>query len=286
MKKTVLSILCMAFFVFNANFAFATTTSWNSETNLKRVNAIGTKILSANKLPQNITFKVSENEEANAYANLDKEVYIYQGLLNKVENDDELAGVISHEVGHIVNSHLVKQGFFSGFISYIGNNFSSTKAQTASDLTKELIVLNYSRKGEYEADLTAVDLMVQAGYNPLALISVLNKICGNSLDIIESHPSGEKRLMNIFDYANYNYPNIVKANYKTDSYQKALSLIYANLKIRKESPRKLAKVEKQQKKLKMAKLKRAKKMITGTSGWDISYTVLNSLSTSESEQSK
>lgn len=263
-----------------ASTTIATTTStttWNSAANLKRVNTIGQKLLSANNLPSSITFKVSDEEHVNAYANIDKEIYVYRGMLNNVENDDELAGVIAHELGHIVNGHCAKQTLVNTAIASIQPNSTSDNLNKSIQAAQQLSLLKVTRSDEFEADRTAVDLMMKAGYNPLALISVLNKICGNYIDVLQTHPSGEKRLLNIFDYANYNYPATVKANYRTDSYQKALQVIYANLKVRNASPRKLAKAKKEQEKLKKQQLKRAQRIANSSNPWERSYSALQIL---------
>lgn len=278
MKKLLILFLInlgLAVFAFPV---FSAETNWDSDVNFKNVNTIGTKLLKANNLPSNITFKVSDEDTINAYANINEEVYIYRGLLQKVENDDELAAVIAHEMGHIINGHCAKQSILNGVISSVNPNTTTQSGEVAVALAKQLSSSKISRSDETEADLTAVDLLMKAGYNPLALISVLNKICGNYVDILQTHPSGEKRLLAIFDYANYNYPATVKANYKTDSYQKALQMIYANLKIRKASPKKLAQAEKEQKKLQEKKLKRARNMAKSSNPWSTSYSVIQLLS--------
>jgi len=259
--------------------ASATTTAanWDSAASLKRVNTIGQKLLKANNLPTNITFKVSDDENINAYANIDKEIYVFRGMLNNVDNDDELAGVIAHELGHIVNAHCAKQTIVNTAVASLQPNLTDANLNKSIQAAQQLSLLKLTRNDELEADRTAVDLMMKAGYNPLALISVLNKICGNYFDLLQTHPSGEKRLMNIFDYANYNYPATVKANYRTDSYQKALQIIYANLKVRNASPKKLAKAKKEQEKLKKQQLKRAKRIANSDNPWERSYAALQIL---------
>ena len=102
--KKILLILSLLMF----NFALAT--DWDSESALKRVNTIGSKLLKANNVNYDIEFKVSSEEDVNAYANIDKEIYVYKGLLEFVDTDEELAGVIGHEMGHIINGHCAKQG--------------------------------------------------------------------------------------------------------------------------------------------------------------------------------
>lgn len=289
MKKIViLTLILSSIFLFqafynikNINPTYAATTStanWNEEASLKRVNTIGATILKANNLPEGITFKVSDDESINAYANINKEVYVYRGLLEYVTNDEELAAVIAHEIGHIVNSHSAKQTIINSIISSISPSTTNAVLSTSVEAAKQLSSMKVSREDEFEADLTAIDLLQKTEYNPLALISVLNKICGNYVDLVSTHPSGEKRLMNIYDYADYNYPDIVKKGYNTDSYLKARELIWTNLKIRKENPRKLAKAQKEQEKLKQKKLKRAKKMLNSNDPWNTSLNIIQQLS--------
>ena len=281
--KKILSFIILFTCIFFVNTAYSadngtTSTNWDSAAALSRVNTIGTKILTANKLPSGIVFKVSNEEDINAYANIEKEIYVYKGLLQYVQNDEELAGVIAHEMGHIINNHCIKQTFFNAVIAKLTPTFKTTAANTTTAITQQLVVTKLSRSEETEADLTGADLLVKAGYNPLAMISVLNKICGNYIDILQTHPSGEKRIMAIYDYVNYNYPEKVKAGFNSESYTKALTVINANISSR--TPAKVAKIEKQQKKLKQKQIERAKKMQNSSNGWITSYSALKLLSTS------
>jgi putative metalloprotease len=82
-------------------------------------------MLKANNVNYPIEFKVSDEEDVNAYANLDKEIYVYKGLLEFVDNDEELAGVIGHEMGHIINGHCAKQGVLGVAIALITNKLTS-----------------------------------------------------------------------------------------------------------------------------------------------------------------
>ena len=131
-----------------------------------------------------------------------------------------------------------------------------------------------SRKDEFEADITGVDIMTKAGYNPLAMISVLNKICGNYVDILQSHPSGEKRLLNIYNYVEYNYPAKLKAGFKSDSYTKAQAFLEPVAQRRRASESLTKKYEKEQKKLLEKKEKRMAKASRTSTIWDGYYTTL------------
>ena len=268
--KKILVIISMIFI--SANMVFAE--DWNSETALKRVNTIGNKIVQANGVKHNIEFKVSDEADINAYANLNKEVYVYRGLLEYVTDDQELAAVISHEIGHIVNGHCKKQGVLGTGINILAYGASKKINSTAAALGQQLANSKMSRNDEFEADLTGADLMTKAGYNPLAMISVLNKICGNYIDIFETHPSGEKRLLNIYNYVEYNYPAKLTSGFNSESYQKALLVINPTVQKRRDSKILTAKYEKQQKKLLAKKEKRAKKMSKSSTIWDGYYSAL------------
>ena len=198
----------------------ATTTEWTAQNGVNRVNKIGKAILTSNNLPSKINFKVIETDEVNAYANGNSEIYVYTGLLKFVDNDAELAGVISHEIGHILNNHVAKQSIANTVSSTaIAVANMSTGARLTAQVANELTMLKVSRSEEYEADITGVDLMTKAGYNPLAMVSVLYKISGNFVDFVQTHPSGDKRTMYIYDYITYTYPQKAKAGYSTDSFK-------------------------------------------------------------------
>ena len=269
MKKILIITLAFLF-----NIAFAAT-DWDSEAALKRVNTIGSKLLKANNVNYDINFKVSNEADINAYANINKEIYVYKGLLEYVEDDQELAGVISHEMGHIINGHCAKQGILDSGIATVASIINVN--QTVSAVGQQLASSKISRNDEFEADLTGVDLMTKAGYNPLAMISLLNKISGNYIDILQTHPSGKKRLQNIYDYVEYNYNSKLKLGYNSDSYKKAMVMLQPTIDKRKNSERLAKKYQKAQQKLLKKKEKRTKKMQGTNSIWDGYYTTLQYL---------
>lgn len=273
MKKIILSIV----FVLIANvsvMAATSTTNWDSAAAVQRVNTIGKKLIAANGIGQNITFKVSDQADINAYANINKEVYVYKGLLEYVTDDQELAAVISHELGHILNGHCAKQGVLNTGVNVLANVAAQRVGTLAAGVGQQLVSSKMSRKDEFEADITGVDIMTKAGYNPLAMISVLNKICGNYVDILQSHPSGEKRLLNIYNYVEYNYPAKLKTGYNSESYKKASVLLTPIAEKRRASKSLTNKYEKEQKKLLVKKEKRMKKASRTSTIWDGYYSTL------------
>ncbi len=278
--KRLLSLLLTGFFLIVSQPVNAqqTSTNWNSETNLQRVNKIGQKLLTDNKLPTQITFKVSEKEDINAYANIDKEIYVYTGLLKFVENDDELAAVIAHEISHIANSHCQRQTIIATAFSTIPSKIKNPVVSQTVNTTGQLSLLKLSRNDEFEADLTGADLMVGAGYNPLGMISVLNKICGNYFDFIQDHPSGDKRTTKVYDYLSYNYPTTLKKGFNTQSYKSFQIYINNVAEQRKISAKLQKRYLKEQEKLKQSRIKRAQKIRKTSNPWDTSFNMLRALS--------
>ena len=290
MKKVLITLFAL-FLGLQVNAATTTTstTNWDSVAAQKKLNNIAYVLIKKNSLPSGITIKVSDDADANAYANLNKEIYVYRGLLQNASTDEELAAVLAHEMCHIINGHCAKQTILGSVISSVANSIKTDSNIKAVGVVaaQQMSTSKLSRKDEFEADLSAVDLLNNAGYNPLALISLLSKICdiSSDFDLISTHPAGEKRLMNAYNYIDYNYPNWVKKGYNTDSYKTANKLISINVQERNSSAKKIAKYKKEQIKLKKDKLKRAKKMLKSNNGWDTYYAVLNAMNNESSSTS-
>jgi Zn-dependent protease with chaperone function len=277
MKKLLGLALLGVMFAFAPTNVYAasynTSTNWFDTQIVNHINTIGQNIVKANGMPATVTFKVTDNDNMNSDISATTEViYVYNGNLKYVENDNELAAMIAHELGHIVNGHKAKSSLLNTAISSINPTTTTEQGAATVSLLKTISSNSVIKENEKEADITAVDLLANAKYNPLALISVVYKADSTKTGgLLDGELSCEERIMYIYDYANYNYPDIVKANYKTTSYQNALNLIYANLKIRNESKSKLAKAQKAQEKLKKQKLKRARNMAKSTNPWSAAY---------------
>lgn len=277
--KKIFGIFC-AIILFALQSNAETTTEWTSETGLIRVEKIGQNLLNKNNLPTEVKFSVLETDEINAFASGENEICVYTGLLKFVDDDAELAGIIAHEMGHIINHHVAKQSIVSSLTSHVISNANiSERVRTGAHIANKLSMLKMSRTQEYEADITGIDLMTNAGYNPLAMISVLYKISGNYIDFIETHPSGDKRTMYSYDYITYMYPNKANLGYSTNSFEQFMNYAKPIVSSRNESTKKLAKFNEEQAKLKEKRIKKMNKYKNQYSGWNASYNLLKSLST-------
>ncbi len=271
MKKFI--ILFLSLFIFGT-YAYSAATTDTTET---KVNTIGQKILIENKLPKSVSFSVVKSETVNAYADSENKIVVYTGLIKLVEKDDELAGIMAHEIGHIMKSHCYKQTFFNIALNYLTSKISNEYAAIGAEVASGLASNKISRVQEYDADYTSADLMYKAGYNPLGLISVLNKISSNYVDLFTDHPSGDKRLMALYDYINYNYPDAIKKGYNTNSYKSFLAYAKPTLDERANNFNLNNKYLSTQKKLKEKRDKEAKKMMKSSDPWAIGYSTLINL---------
>ena len=158
MKKIIIALFVL-FLGLQVNAATTTTTStkWDQAAMQKKLNNIAYVLIKKNNLPTGITIKASAEANANAYSNINKEIYVYKGLLDLTSDDAELAAVLSHEMGHIINGHCAKQTILN---SVIANMAGSVKTETAGQAigvaaAQQISTTKLSRKDEFEAVISA-----------------------------------------------------------------------------------------------------------------------------------
>ncbi|MFA5724879.1 MAG: Maf and M48 domain-containing protein [Candidatus Omnitrophota bacterium] len=147
----------------------------------KRVEDIGKKIAAVcDRKEIDYHFFVLEDESVNAVSLPGGYVYVFKGLVDKVSNDDELAGVIAHEVGHIVARHSIKklqaQQGYSILRLLVAVAPSSGGVGAAADTAFTELILGYSREDELLADQLGTRYAKLAGYDPHAMVKFLEKL--------------------------------------------------------------------------------------------------------------
>ncbi len=274
MKKLILSLMLSSLLA-----APAISATWSA---VNRVPAVGKQVLTKNNLPTDTKFVVTETTVVNSTSNTNKELYVPKNALGYTGNDNEVAAVISQEIGTIINANASKKKLVSNITSALAGSVSGENAQNNALILNQIAMNSMSEKDQMNADITGTDLMIQAGYNPLAMIVVLGKMPGSTMDTLKSQPNNFKRSMYIYDYLSYNYPSKVKAGYNCKEYKNFLAYIQPTIDERKADKKKLAKFNKEQSKLKKERAKQiAKYKATGgLNGWDASYTILKNLSES------
>ena len=246
-----------------------------------KVADVGKNILTKNNLPSKTTFKVVTGIADNTNTSTTNIIEISQEDLTYTGNDNEVAAVVSYEIGHIINGKAAKDKFRDIAKNAIANTLSKDNIiSTAAN--SEYLRSKTNLKDNKEADITGVDLMIQAGYNPLAIIVVITKMPGSTLEILQGKPANTERAMNVFDYLTYNYPSKVKAGYGCQEYRNFLAYADPIVKERNSDKKKLEKFNKEQEKNKQLRAKNVAQYKTtgGVSGWDASYTILKTLTES------
>ena len=181
----------------------------------------------------------------------------------------------------IINGKASKDKFRSIAKAAITENLSSDNIITTAS-NSEFLANKVSLSDNKAADITGADLLIKAGYNPLAMVVVVTKMPGSTLEILQGKPANSERAMNIYDYLTYNYPSKVKAGYGCQEYRTFLEYANPIVAERNSNKKKLAAFNKIQAKNKALRAKNIAqyKATGGLSGWDASYTILKSLSES------
>ena len=273
MKKILLSVM-RALWISVPSYA---ATTWSA---VDRVPTVGAQILSKNNLPTATKFVVTETAVTNSSTNTNNEFYIQKTDLGYTGNDNEVAAVICQELGALINANASKKKFVSNIASAFAGSLESESAQNKAILLNQITLNSMSEKDQMNADITGIDLMIQAGYNPLAMIVVLGKKPGTTWETMTGQLNNIKRTQYIYDYLTYNYPSKVKAGYNCQEYRNFLAYIEPTISERNSNKKALKKFEKTQAKLKKERAKQiAKYKATGgLNGWDATYSILKNLS--------
>lgn len=272
MKKLLISLFAL---VLVASPSFAAT--WVAA---DRVAPVGKQILEKNKLPSNTVFKVVNGAADNSNTAMTNTIYISSTDLTYAGNDHEVAAVVANEIGHIINGKAAKDKFRDIAKAVIATNLGADNPiLTASE--SPYLKSKTNLKDNMEADITGVDLMIQAGYNPLAMVVVITKMPSSStFEILQGKPANSERAMSVFNYLTYNYPSKIKAGYGCQEYRNFLAYADPIVQERNSNKKKLEKFNKEQEKNKQLRAKRVAQYRNtgGLSGWDASYMILQTLS--------
>ena len=157
----------------------------------------------------NYTFKIIDTDDINAFSLPGGFIYLNFGLLNFVNSDDELAGVMGHEMGHVERRHVVTLPAKAQAIQILVGILSvfSVFAYRFGSLIGSAALYKISRQDELQADQYGLMLMSRAGYDPNAMVSFMERLekeygaHGNVLEkYFEDHPDPNARVSHLQGY--------------------------------------------------------------------------------------
>jgi predicted Zn-dependent protease len=172
------------------------------------VTRVGKRLTSSREAQESgfpFTFEVVADPSINAFALPGGPMFINTGLLRAVDNEAQLAGVIGHEMSHVILRHGTNQASKRNLIqlpaalaAQVAGNGSMTGqlAQLGIGLGASSVLLRFSRSAETQADLMGSHLMAEAGYNPAEMARFFNKLNaqgGHGLQFLSDHPNPDNR---------------------------------------------------------------------------------------------
>lgn len=200
MKKIIIMAVLSLLLCPNANSATSEIVNIDAVQKAQtRIDKIGFKLLNYNGIEKRTVFDYDTGKQKNAFSrSRDRQIVLYRGLYTRLDSDDEVAAILAHEISHSVDSY---NGICRGAFSSWSYAFAP-------------------KKYEYKADKKAVDYLVNAGYNPVSLIVVMNKAFPQGrYDWYSTHPLTSRRMMEIYEYIYKKYPEYLANNaYKGNIY--------------------------------------------------------------------
>src|SRR4051812_25554504 len=172
------------------------------------VNNVGKRLANATEAKDSgfpFTFEVVADPSINAFALPGGPMFINTGLLRAVDNEAQLAGVMGHEMSHVILRHGTNQASKSKLIQLpailasqiVGNkSMLGQMEQLGIRAAAGGVLLKFSRSAESEADLTGSHLMAEAGYDPMEMARFFNKLNaqgGHGLQFLSDHPNPDNR---------------------------------------------------------------------------------------------
>ena len=170
------------------------------------INQIGNELVQTSALKEmKYHFKILKEEGPNAFSIPGGYIYVTYDLFDYIQSDDELAGILAHEIAHIIHNHALKQTRDNtkyNLLTILAVLLTrEPDVVLLGKLTTITFLNQYSRDYEEEADLTAIDLSIKVGYNPVGFLTYLERQYARemfkpsvNLGIFQTHPDTKDRV--------------------------------------------------------------------------------------------
>jgi beta-barrel assembly-enhancing protease len=208
------------------------------------VNEVGNTVARKSARPnpfKGYHFAVLDTEELNAFACPGGIIFVTRGLIKTCQNEDQLAAVLAHEVGHVVDKdgiNSISQARWTQVFTAMGTEAARQYGGVAGNLVglfegsiddvfKTIVVNGYSRQAEENADAAALTELTKAGYDPNAMVILLTtmeaKGKGASSGIFKTHPPTSERLAKVKASVGPNPAEAKGEKLRTERFKKMVS---------------------------------------------------------------
>jgi predicted Zn-dependent protease len=157
--------------------------------------------------PSGQTWEVTlfDSEQANAFALPGAKIGVYEGLLDVAQNQDQLAAVIGHEIGHVLARH-ANERVSAAYATQVGLTAVAASGVLSGDLMGLMgvgaqvgIMLPFGRAQERESDLVGLDLMAEAGFDPRQSVDLWENMAASRSGqappaFLSTHPADSARM--------------------------------------------------------------------------------------------
>ena len=181
----------------------------------------------AKNSPYRFEFHLLDDDDTiNAFALPGGQVFVTDAMLKKLGSRGQLAGVLGHEIGHVVGrhgaEHLAKQELTQGLTgaaviaTYDPDNPASRNSAAIAAAIGQLVNMKYGREDELESDKLGVRYIAQAGYDPRAMLKVMEVLKqaggGGRNEFFSTHPNPDRRIDRIKEAIQATFPNGIPPN--------------------------------------------------------------------------
>ena len=190
--------------------------SLNNEEANRYLNVLGQTLAQFSDKPETYAgyhFLLMESDEINAFAAPGGLIFVSRGMIRCCRDEDDLAAVLAHEIGHVQLEHGIKSikssrltGAVTTVLMETGKSLGSQELAALSeafegsinDIAQKMINEGYAHSSEFQADKAAVTIMKRAGYNPNGLVNMLVEMKKNlkpgGKDFAKTHPAPDERI--------------------------------------------------------------------------------------------
>lgn len=195
------------------------------------INDVGQKIARVSHKPNlEYHFVALEDKSVNALALPGGYIFITRGMLEKLNTEAQLAGILAHEVVHVVARDtanvMSNQIGIDLLLSVVTSEKTPKSVLLTTSLTRQILSLKYSRTDEKWADLGGVNYLVKAGYNPYGMVETMKMLEQENtvrpIGFLSSHPSSADRQQYLTNKIQTTYHNVGALKTGKEAYQSSV----------------------------------------------------------------